>query len=92
MAQDGPIAALSTRDEALFDPIAFPVPKGLFRANEPTIDLHVFVSHPFDIEATFESRSRVRAIKFSDSPGSRGGLGDIVDEEARHAVVNDFWR
>ena len=86
------IAALSTRDEALRDTIAFPVLTSLFRANEPTIDLRVFASRSFNVEATFESRSRLRAIKLSNPPGSHGGLGDIVDKEARHAVVNDLWR
>ena len=90
--QNGSIATLSTRNEALRDTIAFPVPTILFRANEPTIDLHVFASRSFNVEATFESHSRLRAIKLSDPPGSRGALGDILDEEARHAVVNDFWR
>jgi hypothetical protein len=90
--QNGPIATLSKRNEAPLDTIAFPVPTSLFRANEPTIDLHIFASRSFNVEETFESGSRVRAIEFSDSPGSRGGLGDVVDEEARHAVFNDFWR
>lgn len=92
LAQDGPIAALSARNEGLFDAVAFPVPKGLFRANEPTIDLHVFVSHPFDGETTFESRSHVRAIKLSEPPGSDSGLGHVIDEEARHPMLDDFRR
>ena len=90
--QNGPIAKLSRRNEAPRDTIAFPVPTGLFRPNEPTVDLHIFASDSFDVEATFERRSRVRAIEFSNPPGSRGGLGHVVDEEAGHAVVNDFWR
>ena len=91
-SQNGPIATLSKRNEAPLDTIALPVPTGLFRTNEPTVDLHIFESRSFDVEATFESRSRVPAIEFSDPPDSHGGLGHVVDEEAGHAVVNDFWR
>ena len=71
-------------------PLRFPFHNS--SANEPTIDLHIFASRSFNVEATFESRSRLRAIEFSDTAGRRGGLGDVVDEEARHAVFNDFWR
>ena len=35
---------------------------------------------------------RARAIEFRDPPDSRSGLGHVVDKEAGHAVVNDFWR
>ena len=49
------------------------------------MDLHIFANRSFNVEATLERCSRVRAIQFSDPPG-RGGLGDVVDEEARDAV------
>ena len=90
--QNGPIATLSRRNGAPRDTVAFPVPTGLFRVNEPTVDSDIFASRSFDVEATFESRSRVRAIEFSNPPRSRGGLGHVIDEEAGHSVVNDFWR
>jgi hypothetical protein len=81
------MATLSTRNEALRDTIAFPVPTSLFRASEPTIDLHIFASRSFNVEATFENRSSLRAIEFSDPPGSRDGLRDIVDQEANRASL-----
>lgn len=68
------------------------VPPGLFRADEPTVDLHVFAGRSFDIEAAFESFSSPRAIELRDAPGCRDGLGHVVDEETRDPIVDDFRR
>ena len=68
--QDGPVPALNVRHEVPRNTIASTfVPTGLVRADEPTVDLHVFAGRSFDIEAAFESFSSPRAIELSDAPG-----------------------
>ena len=64
---------------------------GLFCTSDFTVDLYILASDAFDTEAAFERFSSLRAIEFSHAPGGRDSLGYVVDEQARHPVVNNFW-
>ena len=89
---DGPVARpTNLRNEALGESVlSMFLPMGFFCAGHPAVDLHIFSGYSFDVEATFVSFSNLRAIEFSNALSSRGGLGHVIDEEARHRMVDDF--
>src|SRR3984893_4137310 len=64
-------------------------PMCVFRAGERAVDLHIFPSHASDIEAALETLSNSGAVEFRNAPNCRDGLGHVLDEKARYAVIDD---